>query len=76
MKKYISPSLVILPLIILLSPTLAHAYIDPGTTGIILQALIGGFVAALAFFSVMRHKIIMFLKKLFNKETDNKSDKL
>ena len=66
--------LICVPLFLALLPLNAYAYLDPGTTGIILQALIGGFVAAMAVLSVMRHKIVTFFKNLFGKKTDNKSE--
>ncbi|MCH9852711.1 MAG: hypothetical protein K0U45_04325 [Alphaproteobacteria bacterium] len=66
--------LLCLPFFVGLLPLNAHAYLDPGTTGIILQALIGGFVAAMAFLSVMRHRITDFLKGLFGKKSDSQSE--
>ncbi|MCH9845857.1 MAG: hypothetical protein K0U39_10170 [Alphaproteobacteria bacterium] len=66
--------LLCLPLVVGLLPLNAYAYLDPGTTGIILQALIGGFVAAMAFLSVMRHRITSFLKGLFGKKPDGNSE--
>ena len=66
--------LVCLPLLVGLLPLNAYAYLDPGTTGIILQALIGGFVAAMAVLSVMRHKITSFFKNLFGKKNDGNSE--
>ena len=66
--------LLCLPLLVGLLPLNAYAYLDPGTTGIILQALIGGFVAFMAVLSVMRHRITDFFKNLFGKKTDSNSE--
>ena len=46
----------------------AHAYIDPGTGTIILQALIGGIVAAGAAVSLYWRKIKSFFSKKKNDE--------
>ena len=43
--------------------TIAHAYIDPGTGTIILQALIGGIVAGSAAVSLYWRKIKSFFSK-------------
>lgn len=45
-----------------LFPSSAHAYVDPGTGSLILQALIAGGVSALAFFASFRRKILSFFK--------------
>ncbi len=66
--------LLCLPVCVGLLPLNAYAYLDPGTTGIILQALIGGFVATMAVLSVMRHRITTFFKNLFGKKPDSNSE--
>ncbi len=43
----------------------AYAYIDPGTAGIILQAIIGGSVAALALIANFWYNIKAFFARLF-----------
>ena len=50
------------------SQTIAHAYIDPGTGTIILQALIGGIVAGGAAVSLYWRKIKSFFSKKKNDE--------
>ena len=42
----------------------AHAYIDPGTGGIIIQAILGAIATLSIFFSNLRNKIkVFFFKK-------------
>jgi hypothetical protein len=63
MKKYKYINLFIF-LFIFLKPVNAFAYLDPGTGSIILQliiALIGGLIA---FFALIKNKIIEFYKKI------------
>ncbi len=48
-------------------PNQAHAYIDPGTGSLILQALAAGVFTALAFWRNLREKIINIFK---SKKTD------
>lgn len=45
----------------------AYAYIDPGTGGIIIQAIIGAIAAISIFFSNLKIKIKNFFKKVFKK---------
>ncbi len=49
----------------------AYAYIDPGTAGIILQAIIGGSVAALALFANFWCNIKAFFAKLFGRKPNS-----
>ncbi|MCK4867756.1 MAG: hypothetical protein KAT39_06885 [Alphaproteobacteria bacterium] len=49
----------------------AHAYIDPGTAGLLLQAIIGGIVGALFTIRIYWQKIKLFLgleKKIEDKK--------
>ncbi len=59
-------------LLMLVAITLpAHAYIDPGTAGLLLQAIIGGIVGALFTIRIYWHKIKIFLgleKKIEDKQ--------
>ena len=59
---------------ILLIPTKAFAYLDPGTGSIILQAILGFIAAAVASISIYWTKFKIFLNKIFKKKID-KSDK-
>lgn len=56
-----------------LLPTVAHAYLDPGTGSIILQALVAGIVSMSVAFSSLRLKIKMFVQSLF--KSKNKANK-
>ena len=46
----------------------AHAYLDPGSGSIILQAILGFIAAALATASYYWTKLKIFFSKLFKKE--------
>tara|TARA_B100000900_G_scaffold237497_1_gene201654 strand:+ start:427 stop:630 length:204 start_codon:yes stop_codon:yes gene_type:complete len=46
----------------------AHAYIDPGTGGIIIQAILGAIATVSIFFSNLRNKIKDFFTKKFKKK--------
>lgn len=59
----------LLMLVAVTSP--AHAYIDPGTAGLLLQAIIGGIVGALFTIRIYWQKIKIFLgleKKIEDKQ--------
>lgn len=43
----------------------AHAYIDPGSAGIALQALIGAIAAAGLFISIRMSRFLSLLRRLF-----------
>ena len=49
----------------------AHAYLDPGTGSIILQAILGAIAAGLTFLTNFWLNVKNFLKKIFKKK-DNK----
>jgi hypothetical protein len=48
----------------------AHAYLDPGTGSIILQAIIGAFAAFFSTLYIFWEKVKIFFSKVFKK--DNK----
>jgi len=48
----------------------AHAYLDPGTGSIILQAIIGAFAAFFSTIYIFWEKVKIFFRKVFKK--DNK----
>ena len=52
---------------ILLLTVPAHAYLDPGTGSIILQAILGFIAASIATLSFYWNKVKLFLNKLFKK---------
>jgi len=47
--------------------TKAHAYLDPGTGSIILQAIVGAFAAFFTSIYIFWNKVKNFFKKIFNK---------
>ncbi len=59
---------------ILMLPTKAFAYLDPGTGSIILQTILGFIAAAVASISIYWTKFKLFLKKIFKKK-ENITDK-
>ena len=58
----------ILILYIILLPSNAYAYLDPGTGSIILQAILGFIAAAIASISVYWTKFKMLINKIFKKK--------
>ncbi|MFI3242559.1 MAG: hypothetical protein R3Y43_08345 [Alphaproteobacteria bacterium] len=51
-------------------PCLAHAYIDPGTGSLFLQAIIAFFVTFFAFAGSARAKVVSFFNLLKRKKND------
>ena len=45
----------------------AHAYLDPGTGSIILQAIVGAFAAFLSTLYIFWEKVKIFFRKVFKK---------
>ena len=64
MKKYI----IVMIMFIFFLNNNAHAYLDPGSGSIILQAILGFIAAALATASYYWTKLKIFFSKLFKKE--------
>ena len=62
--------------LILIIPTDAHAYIDPGTGGILLQFIIAIIAGIASFWLIIKNKIISFFKKKnqkkINEDKENK----
>ena len=55
-----------------LTSTEAHAYLDPGTGSIIIQAILGGIAAFFTSLAIYWEKVKIFLKKL-KKKKENKN---
>lgn len=55
-------------------PADAHAYIDPGTGSVIVQAVIGAVVAVGFFLKMNWLRVKHFVRKLFGGEGDGKGD--
>ena len=60
-----------------LSISSAHAYLDPGTGSIILQAIIGALAAIVVALKLYWHKFLVFLKirKKINVDENNEEEK-
>ncbi len=54
-------------------PNTAHAYLDPGTGSIIIQAILGFIAASVATVSIYWTKFKMLIKKIFRKKKDQKN---
>ena len=64
MKQYF---LYLVPTILFLLTVPAHAYLDPGTGSIILQAILGFIAASIATLSFYWNKVKLFFIKLIKK---------
>ena len=58
---------IIISLFFFIFTTKAHAYLDPGTGSIILQAIVGAFAAFFTSIYIFWNKVKNFYKKIFNK---------
>ena len=59
-------------LTLIIFPTKAFAYLDPGTGSIILQAILGFIAATVASISIYWEKFKSLISKLFGKKKENK----
>ena len=59
-------------LTLIIFPTKAFAYLDPGTGSIILQAILGFIAATIASISIYWAKFKSLISKLFDKKKENK----
>ena len=57
---------------LIIFPTKAFAYLDPGTGSIILQAILGFIAASITTISIYWTKFKSLISKLFNKKEKNK----
>lgn len=64
--------LTIIFLYLLCSISKAHAYLDPGTGSIILQAILGFVAAAIASISIYWTKLKLLVIRLFKKKENKK----
>ena len=55
----------------LLVPQPVHAYIDPGTGGLIIQSLIGLLAGALAMLGIFWKRVTMAVKNMFKRKNDS-----
>ncbi len=61
-------------LLSLLIPSVAHAYLDPGTGSYVLQILLAGIVAAVFAVKVFWLRLTSFFGNRFGRRGDSKSD--
>ena len=59
----------------MINPTIAYAYLDPGTGSIILQAILGFIAASVATISVYWTKFKLLISKIFRKKNKEKNIK-
>lgn len=52
----------------------AHAYIDPGTSGMILQLLLGGVAGGLVVIKLYWHRLRETVERVFGQSTSDKPD--
>ena len=69
MNKIFSLSCIV---VLIIFPTKAFAYLDPGTGSIILQAILGFIAATIASISIYWEKFKSLISKLFGKKKENK----
>lgn len=57
--------LLLLTLLLLALPSVAHAYLDPGTGSYVVQLLIGGVLGGVFALGVFWRRVLAFFKRLF-----------
>ncbi len=61
----------VLSLLILLMPSQAHAYLDPGTGSYVVQLLVGGLLGGLFALGMFWRRVVAFIKHLFKRGGSN-----
>jgi hypothetical protein len=64
-------SLLLPALLLLFVPSLAHAYLDPGTGSYVLQLLIGTVLGGLFALGVFWRRVVASVKRLFKRRGDD-----
>ena len=59
--------LLLLTLLLLVLPSTAHAYLDPGTGSYVVQLLIGGLLGGLFALGVFWRRVVAFFRHLFRR---------
>jgi hypothetical protein len=74
MKKHCLVFVLVLDMLVILSVTPAHAYIDPGSGSMLLQLLLGGVAGLLLALKIFWRSILSFfhIKSADKKETPGK----
>jgi hypothetical protein len=60
-------TLPLLTLLLLVLPSIAHAYLDPGTGSYVVQLLIGTVLGGLFALGVFRRRVVVSFKRLFRR---------
>ena len=63
--------LILTTIVISAYPSISFAYIDPGTGGILLQALLAGFAAVVTFITMSWRRLKNFVNKIFKIKKKN-----
>jgi len=59
--------IVLLTLLLLALPSVAHAYLDPGTGSYVVQLLIGGLLGGLFALGMFWRRVLASIKRLFKR---------
>jgi hypothetical protein len=60
-------ALLLLTLLLLVLPSIAHAYLDPGTGSYVVQLLMGSLLGGLFALGVFWRRVVAFFKHLFKR---------
>ena len=61
----------LLTLVLLLLPSIAHAYLDPGTGSYVVQLLIGGLLGGLFALGMFWRRVLASVRRLFKRGGSN-----
>ena len=64
-------TLLLLALLLLVLPSTAHAYLDPGTGSYVVQLLVGGVLGGLFALGMFWRRVVGFFKRLFKRGGSN-----
>jgi hypothetical protein len=68
-------ALLLLVLSLLLLPSIAQAYLDPGTGSYVLQLLLGTVLGGLFALGVFWRRVVAFIKRLFERGSSDDSSR-
>jgi len=76
MKRSMLPTTLVVPALLYLPfDQIVHAYIDPGTGSLVLQAVIGVLVGAFVAIGLFWNRIKVFVRNLFSKSKKSEEPK-
>lgn len=67
--------LLLLTLLLLALPSVAQAYLDPGTGSYVVQLLIGGLLGGLFALGVFWRRVLAFFKRLFRRGSSDEESR-